>query len=98
MVASFCQLDRSAASATLLIAILFRDLQELLFVFVLLADVVLSTLIEHVLAANTRQLSTGVVLTDGVCDLSSLVGHVCGGLEKLAAARITTVNTESVDD
>jgi hypothetical protein len=97
VIASFRQLDCSAASATLLITIFLCDLEELLLILVLLADVVLSTLIEHVLAANTRQLSASVILTDGVCDLGRPVGHMCGGLQKLAAARVATVHTESFE-
>jgi hypothetical protein len=76
VVASFCQLDCSAASATLLIAIFLRSLQELLLVLVLLANMVLSAFFEHVLAVNTRQLSASFVLTDGIRDLGRLVGHI----------------------
>lgn len=95
VVTSFNQLDYGAALAAVLVAVLGREFLELLLVLVLLADVVLGALSEDVLAADTGQLTTYIVLADGVCDVGWLAGHVCRWMQELCASWVAAVHAES---
>jgi hypothetical protein len=69
VIACLGQLYSRAADEALLVALLIDCLLELLFVFIVLALMVLGTLVKQGPALDASQLPASFSLADGVCDL-----------------------------
>lgn len=82
VVARLRQFNRGSASRALLETLLSCHLPEFPVVIVLLARVAVNTVHQR-LARRTRQLSTRIVLTDGVASAGSRVLYVSSWAKKL---------------